>query len=97
MAIDKENIDFASNKRLYAAILVQAIRDSISKEVLLKETARRWLFVQNGTDYVVSFNDCCLAINLDPETTRNGIADFIRKPTIENYIITKRFFMVKED
>lgn len=57
--------------KLYVAILQRAISDLLRDEHF--ENAREWIF-DDPEDAVISFEECCHVLDLDPAHLRRGIA-----------------------
>lgn len=60
-------------KKLLAAVLQRAVTDYVSGEGDLKETARRWLFLNEPSDSPLKFLFICEALDLDVDSLRAAI------------------------
>lgn len=65
---------------LLAAVLARAVRDFVSysrgrtlAEEQLSEDARRWLFVETDPHSITSFENICMALDLDVESVRRRV------------------------
>lgn len=76
--------DASGDRRLWANVIIQAVRDAVEKHVIgcttkpladhARAEARRW-FERGGPD----FAEVCMNAGLDPDVIRDGALDFIAK------------------
>jgi hypothetical protein len=66
---------YIPEKKLLAAVLQRAVTDYIGGEGDMKETARRWLFLEEPSDSPLKFLFICEALDLDVKSLRNAILE----------------------
>lgn len=84
MNFDDSLTDEATYKRLYFAVLIQAIIDATSnpqkpQEILDKDRARAWILANAGTT-AQAFEEICTHADIEPDLIRNFLRTYDGEP-----------------